>query len=272
MINTGTEEETRMTVHAKIINNVFASNTEYLPYVQVAGTLATLVYAYFLPQDSMMWLVSILMYVFIGCFGISIGYHRLLTHRSFKTNKFWEYFCSIWGALAFTGSAIGWVGMHRDHHKYSDKPGDPHSPHEFGPKMLLATYAYEVNRWKIRYLIFDTFHVFMHKWYYGLLILWLAVWYAIGGLELMMHVALIPGVISVWVSTTSNYMNHKWGYINFQTTDKSRNNWLNALFTFGEGWHNNHHARPGNYDFGSGTSGKWWEFDIGARVIELIKK
>ena len=258
--------------YQRIIDNVFASNTKQLPYIQVIATIAMIAYAAMLPQTAWMWWASVGMYVMIGCFGISIGYHRLLTHKSFKTSKFWEYFCTVWGMLAFTGSSIGWVGMHRDHHKYSDKPGDPHSPHEFGVKMLLAIYPYEPDKWKIRHLIFDPVHVFIHRWYYLILIVWTALWYAIGGIAAAMHAVIIPAVISVWVSTTSNYMNHMWGYENFKTTDKSRNNWLNAIVTFGEGWHNNHHARPGNYDFGSGTSGKWWELDFGARVIDLIRK
>jgi stearoyl-CoA desaturase (delta-9 desaturase) len=66
-------------------------------------------------------------------------------------------------------------------------------------------------------------------------------------------------------------MNHRWGYVNFKTSDNSKNLWFNALITFGEGWHNNHHARPKNYDFGSGTSGRWWEFDLGSKIVKLIK-
>lgn len=254
----------------KLKHILFTSNTAYLPYIQISSTVLVLAYSFLFPQNLNMWLFSILMYVFIGCFGISLGYHRLLTHKSFKTTRFWEMWCTIWGALAFTGSSIGWVGMHRDHHRYSDKPDDPHSPHYSKTKSLIAAYDYKPNKWSIRNLIFDRFHTFIHEYYFGLLIIWTAIWALIDPV-LMMHVVIIPAVISIWVSTTSNHMNHRWGYINFPTTDKSRNLWINAVFTFGEGWHNNHHARPGNYDFGSGTSGKWWEFDFGARVIELIR-
>lgn len=257
--------------YTKIITNKLASNTEYLPYVQLLATAVVIAFTLLHEQSVGLWLLSLAMYAGIGAFGISIGYHRLLTHKSFKTSKFWEYFCSLWGALAFTGSAIGWVGMHKDHHRFSDKPGDPHSPVVTGWRMLVASYKYEPNRWKIRELIFDPVHVFVHKWYFGLLILWTLLWALVDPI-LAMHVVIIPAVISVWISTTSNYMNHKWGYRNFETSDNSRNLWINAVFTFGEGWHNNHHARPGNYDFGSGTSGKWWEFDPAARVIEMIRK
>lgn len=258
--------------YKRIINNIFASNTEFLPYIQLAATILVAAFIFVFPQDLSLWLLSLAVYVIIGCLGISIGYHRLLTHKSFKTSKFWERLCTVCGMLAFTGSSIGWVGLHRDHHKYSDKIGDPHSPVTRGASMLLASYPYTPDKWKIRHLIFDKFHVFTHTWYFALISTWTVIWYAIGGSVLMMHVVIIPAVISVWISTTSNYMNHMWGYRNFETTDNSRNLWINALITFGEGWHNNHHARPGNYDFGSGTSGKWWEFDPAARVIELIRR
>lgn len=248
----------------------FTSNTQYLPYIQILLTAIVIAYSFLTLQHLNLWLISIGVYILIGCFGISIGYHRLLTHKSFKTTKFWEYFCTVCGMLAFTGSSIGWVGMHRDHHKYSDKPGDPHSPLISGPKMLVAAYDFTPNKWAVRRLIADKFHTLTHEYYFGILVAWAIIWASIDPI-LLMHVVIIPAVISIWVSTTSNYMNHRWGYVNFKTSDNSKNLWFNALITFGEGWHNNHHARPMNYDFGSGTSGRWWEFDLGSKIIKLIK-
>jgi stearoyl-CoA desaturase (delta-9 desaturase) len=245
---------------------ILASNTAILPYAQILFTAATIAFAILGSSTGWMWAFSVLMYVLIGCFGISIGYHRLLTHKSFKTSKFWERFCTIWGALAFTGSSIGWVGVHRQHHAYSDHEGDPHSPTVHGAKMLIANYKFDANKWSVRYLITSKFHVFLHKYYFGLLGLWTAIWAAFG-IAALMHVVIIPAVISIWVSTLSNYMNHKWGYENYATRDDSKNLWLNAIFTFGEGWHNNHHARPGDWNFGH----KWWEIDLGAQIIKLIK-
>lgn len=246
--------------------NFLISNTRALPYVQIILTLAIIAYAFIMPQSSVMWAISVLMYAFIGCFGISIGYHRLLTHKSFKTSKFWERLCTVFGALAFTGSSIGWVGVHRQHHRHSDKLGDPHSPTVDGAKMLLASYEFDASKWSVRYLITDKFHLFIHKYYFGLLGLWFLFWLAFG-FSIAMHVVIIPAAISIWISTTSNYMNHTWGYRNFKTSDDSKNLWINAIFTFGEGWHNNHHARPGEYNFGV----KWWEFDPAAQIIKLIK-
>jgi fatty-acid desaturase len=244
------------------------SNTAALPWIQVGLTILISLFTLLFPQSSAGWLASVLMYIGIGCFGISIGYHRLLTHKAFKTSKFWERFCTLWGMFAFTGSSIGWVGVHRDHHRYSDQSQDPHSPWHHGAKMLIANYGFEANRWAVRRLITDKFHLFLHKYYFGLLALWCAAFFFTGGLNALMYYVLIPGCISIWVSTISNYMNHKWGYITFSTRDRSKNNWLNAIFTFGEGWHNNHHAHPGDWNFGR----KWWEIDVGSWFIRLIKR
>ena len=248
--------------------NIFTSNTKYLPYIQVIATLSVILFSIFFPQTSTMWALSVLIYAIIGCFGISIGYHRFLTHKSFKLNKYWEIFCTICGSLAFTGSSIGWVGVHRQHHRYSDRPGDPHSPVQHGVKMLIANYDFDANKWAVRSLITDKFHVFLHRYYFALLLGWLAFWLVIFGISAAFYIVLIPAVISVWISTISNYMNHRWGYRNYDTTDKSTNNWINAIFTFGEGWHNNHHARPGSYTFKK----NWWEIDLGAIVIDFIRK
>jgi len=244
------------------------SNTSFLPIIQITLTLGILLFALLVPQSGIGWLTSILMYGMIGCFGISIGYHRLLTHKAFKTSKFWEYFCTLWGMLAFTGSSIGWVGVHRDHHRYSDGIKDPHSPWHHGAKMLIANYGFEPNKWAVRGLITDKFHLFLHKYYFGLISIWAFLFFYFGGLNALMYWVLIPGCISIWSSTISNYMNHKWGYQNYTTRDRSRNNWLNAIFTFGEGWHNNHHARPGDWNFGH----KWWEFDLASWFVRLMKR
>lgn len=244
------------------------SNTAALPWIQIALTLVTIVWWGLTDWDTSMWLWSLGMYCIIGCVGISVGYHRLLTHRSFKTSKFWEGVCTWCGMLAFTGSSIGWVGVHRDHHRYSDHAGDPHSPHQAGAWMLLANYIYTPDKWAVRNLITDKFHVFMHRYYFGLLLGYCAVHFLIGSVDALMHLALIPATISIWVSTVSNYMNHKWGYTNYPSKDKSRNNWLNALFTFGEGWHNNHHTHPGAWKFGH----RWFEIDMGSWFVRLIKQ
>jgi fatty-acid desaturase len=245
------------------------SNTRSLPYIQVVLTILTVLWAVFAPFNLSHWLTSFGMYAVIGCMGISVGYHRLLCHRSFLTNRFWEGLCTWCGMLAFTGSSIGWVGVHRDHHRYGDKPGDPHSPRYQGLKMLVANYQFTPDKWAIRDMITDPLHQITHRYYFGLLTVYTLIHYLIGGPEAVMHLVLIPACISIWVSTGSNYMNHRWGYSPNTSAyvGDAKNNWVNALFTFGEGWHNNHHAYPGAAKFGH----RWWEIDIGWYVVKMIR-
>ena len=247
---------------------MFRSNTIFLPYIQIVSTIVALLVLLF--DFSMTgFLLSILMYVLIGCFGISIGYHRYLSHKSFKLKYKWSEWILLWlGCLAGTGSPIGWVAVHREHHRKSDRPGDPHSPHTIGAKSLIAKYEYTWDKWPIRDLIVDKTHRFVHDNYFLLLLLWGGALSLVFGITLAIYLFIIPMCLSIWASTISNYVNHKFGYLSYDTPDKSRNLWATAYITFGEGWHNNHHARPKDYRFGK----KWWELDLGAFFIKNFLK
>ena len=244
------------------------SNTTYLPWLQIILTLTAVVGVLIWP-NTVLFLCSILLYCLIGCFGISIGYHRYLSHRSFEFKRdFLQWPCIFVGCLAGTGSPRGWVAVHREHHRHSDRQGDPHSPHLIGYKSLIAQYTYKWNKWPIRDLISNPIHRFIHDYYFVLLAAWFSIW-AVISLELMIYIVVVPMVLAIWASTVSNYINHKFGYKNHTTVDESGNCWYTAFLTFGEGWHNNHHARPKDYQFGK----KWWEIDLGALVISrLLKK
>lgn len=250
----------------------FRSNTTYLWIIQILFTIIFLTTLFIQNYPWIYYFISFLIYAIIGCFGISIGYHRYLCHKSFllKYPKL-EYILSIIGMLACTGSPIGWVAVHRKHHEFSDKIGDPHSPHISGWKTLFTKYDYIWDKWPIRDLIVNKFHRFLHDKYYAILLAWATLLILIPSLvtqtfnlTFVLFGFVFPGMISIWVSTISNYVNHMWGYHDGHGKDKSRNLWINALFTFGEGWHANHHKHPGEYRFGR----KWWELDFGAWIIE----
>ena len=122
---------------------LFRSNTIYLPWLQILLTIAAIVGVYFMPSLQL-FAISLCLYFLIGCFGISIGYHRYLAHKSFEFRWSWlQWPCLLFGCLAGTGSPLGWVAVHREHHRHSDRPGDPHSPHTIGYKSLIANYHYE---------------------------------------------------------------------------------------------------------------------------------
>ncbi len=219
-----------------------------------------------------------------GGIGICLGFHRLLTHGSFQTYAPVRWTLALLGGLAGEGTATDWVSNHRQHHALSDKPGDPHSPRDgaWWSHIWWTAYTREsqaqathYNRWApdlerdpsmriIGYLFLPS--------QFALAALLGGIGYAIGG-EYMAASLVIWGIfvrlVAVLHSTWFvNSASHMWGYKNYETTDDSRNNWWVALITYGEGWHNNHHAYPRMPPHGH----KWWEVDLTFRTIRLMQR
>jgi fatty-acid desaturase len=210
-----------------------------------------------------------------GSLGIGMGYHRLLTHRGYKTPKFVEYFLTLCGTLALEGGPIFWVATHRIHHKFSDKEGDPHSPRDgkwwshmgwilTGQSMhhdpeTLARYVPDLAK--------DRVHVWLTRYHYvpqillGVLLFWF------GGISIFMWGMFVRVVLLLHATWLVNSATHIWGSRRFATRDLSTNNWWVALLTFGEGWHNNHHAHPVSARHGL----KWYEFDLNWYGIWFLK-
>lgn len=233
------------------------------------------------------------------CLGITIGYHRLLTHRSFQCPRWVEYFWATVGWLALMGPPISWVAVHRLHHAYSDEELDPHSPVQKG--WWWAQMGWIIQRVKDKKLIeegrfvepngewpntFTNDTPFMRKYakdivdnkYYrvmtfGFSLLLLPVqaglMFLIGGWPAMMG-RLVAALTTVWCTWFVNSYTHMdgLGYRNFETREGSRNVWWVALLTQGEGWHNNHHARPASARHGM----KWWEFDLSWILIQAMQR
>ena len=244
----------------------FRSNFDYLPYIQLLTTLISILTLLFY-FDYQLLIGSCVMYFMIQGVGISIGYHRYLSHKSFELKHKWMEWPILWlGCLSGTGSPLGWEALHKSHHRHTDKHGDPHSPKVHGIKVLLMHYKTKLNKFDIKNTLVDKNHKFVHNYYYLLLIMWLAFSFA-QDINLALYMVIIPMCMSIWVTVFTNYINHSWGYRNYNTKDNSKNNPCTAFLNFGEGWHNNHHARPSNYYFGT----KWYEFDIAGNLIRLIK-
>jgi stearoyl-CoA desaturase (delta-9 desaturase) len=207
--------------------------------------------------------------------GISMGYHRLHTHRSYRVPLALEYFFAVCGALTLEGGPISWVATHRVHHQNSDLPGDPHSPREGGwwaHAGWLITGATNHNNTKAmaKYapdLAKDRFYVVLNNYHWaptlGLALLLLA----IGGLPLMLWGVFFRVTFGLHATWLVNSATHMWGGRRFATRDDSRNNWWVALITFGEGWHNNHHAHPTSARHGLA----WYEFDPSWIQIKVLK-
>ncbi len=232
--------------------------------------------------------VAMVMYFFAINVGIGMAYHRLLTHRGYKTPKWIEYFLTICGTMALEGGPIFWVATHRVHHQNSDHEGDPHTPHDgtwwahagwiisgrslHSETALLGRYAPDLTR--------DPVHVWLSKYHWlpltiaGFLQLALGAALASPGHRLVGAIAMVLwgtflrvtlGLHATWLVNSAT---HLWGKRRFETRDDSRNNWWVALLTGGEGWHNNHHAHPVSARHGLA----WYEFDINYYGIWLLEK
>lgn len=219
--------------------------------------------------------VALFLYWMTIGLGISLGYHRLHTHRSYKINKYIEYFFAFCGAMTLEGGPISWVATHRLHHQKSDQHGDPHSPRDgvwwahagwllFGESAqgntrLMAKYAPDLGR--------DRFYVLLNNYHWLPLVLTSAVLFAIGGWSMFLWGSCVRVVVGLHATWLVNSATHMWGSRRFTTRDDSRNNWWVALLTFGEGWHNNHHAHPTSARHGLA----WYEFDPSWIQLKILK-
>ena len=209
-------------------------------------------------------------------FGISLGYHRLHTHRSYRVPLALEYFFALCGALTLEGGPIFWVATHRIHHQKSDQPGDPHSPRDgawwahmgwilFGEAnhsntQLMSKYAPDLAKHK--------FYVWLNNYHWLPTVILAAILGLAGGLPLVAWAICLRIVFGLHATWLVNSATHMWGSRRFETRDDSRNLWWVALITFGEGWHNNHHAHPTSARHGLA----WYEFDPSWLEISLMKR
>ena len=215
-------------------------------------------------------LTSLITYWIIGVLGINIGYHRLLSHRSFKTNMFWERLFSIVGVLTTVGSPLAWVAIHRQHHRSAERPGDPHSPY------ILGNWRAWFGIWNIikldvklvRDLRENMFQRWLHKNYLIVILIYCAILSNIDPMYIIFVYA-IPACLCLHSTSAIIVIAHRHGYRPYpDVKDHSRNSWIANLITLGEGWHNTHHAKP----YAWNNWERWWEFDIPSLVIRLIKK
>jgi fatty-acid desaturase len=227
------------------------------------------------------WFLGTMYYLGVG---ITLGYHRLLTHRSFKVPRPVMYFWVAGGYLALMGAPISWVAVHRLHHQRSDQEGDPHSPRD-GFVHALYKWMFTMHdrqpseevRKQVADLIDDpVLRLFGidHSAKQAQLCLWVNVAVRIGILLIFGPVAFIANLLAsiavFWspqfVNTVCHLQDH--GYRNFEVRDDSRNVPWVGILAMGEGWHNNHHAMPRSARHGI----RWFEFDTTWNTIWLMEK
>jgi fatty-acid desaturase len=222
-------------------------------------------------------ITAAVLYWIAGGWGISMGYHRLHTHRGFKTYKPLEYFLAVCGTLTLEGGPIFWVATHRLHHQYSDETEDPHTPRVSGfwahMGWILFGDAHHNDTARMgRYapdLVKDPFYRWLTTYHWVPLTTLGFTLLAIGGWGLVnwaIFLRVVAGLHATWLVNSAT---HLWGRRRFATKDDSRNTWWVALLTFGEGWHNNHHAHPTSARHGLA----WYEFDptwIALKVLRAV--
>ncbi|MDQ3068065.1 MAG: acyl-CoA desaturase [Actinomycetota bacterium] len=225
-------------------------------------------------------------------FGITVGYHRLFTHRSFETSKPVRYTFAVLGQMAVEGDVLAWVADHRKHHQFSDQEGDPHSPHAgYGAGILDALRGlwHAHTGWlfsaagradQARYakdLMRDRGLRVIARLFLPLVLLSLAVpaamgWALIGGWYGFFAGLFWGGAVRIFllhhVTFSINSICHFWGRRRFASSDESRNVWWLSWLSFGESWHNNHHAFPTSAFHGLRRT----EIDPGGWLIWLLEK
>jgi stearoyl-CoA desaturase (delta-9 desaturase) len=244
--------------------------------------------------DFLRWsdvVVFVIMYMATGL-GITVGFHRYFTHRSFKTSEPARAVLAVLGSAAIEGPVISWVADHRKHHTFADQEGDPHSPHvDHGVgwrgafKGLLHAHVgwlfihtqRGLRRRYARDLVDDPIVNFVDRkfvfWAVGGLLLAFALGWAIGGSLFAGLTGLLWGgavrmLVVHHVTFSINSLCHFFGRRRFETDDESRNLLWLAPFSFGESWHNNHHAFPTSAEHGL----RRWELDPSALVIRALEK
>jgi stearoyl-CoA desaturase (delta-9 desaturase) len=215
------------------------------------------------------WLAAVVTYLALQTFAVGIGTHRLFTHRAFQTSRAKEIFLSYFSMLHMLGSPISWVAVHALHHETADTENDPHSPHQIAWwKIWFSTY-YDGEMSKamryVRPMLRDRHHVFVHRNYFKLALLWQTLLLLIGW-KVYLFIFCVPTVLVYNITTLGTVAHHVFGYRTYDTVCESRNNWLLSLLTAGDGWHNNHHWNPRSLRHGE----KWWEIDLQAWLIERI--
>jgi fatty-acid desaturase len=248
---------------------------------------------YFFSWWGLVWL-PVGNYIFCSM-GIGAGYHRLLTHRGYKCPLWLEHTLAILGVCNLQESPARWVVVHRLHHQHSDHEPDPHTPmvswfwSHVGWLFIENRYttAAETYHKYARDVLSDRFYMRLERnsMYLWVAVLQSALFFVVGlgigyllrgtlagsyqvGIQWLLWGVIYRTLFTWHVTWAVNSASHLWGYRNYDTRENSRNNWLVALATNGEGWHNNHHADPRAAAHGH----RWWEVDITYATICLWEK
>ncbi|WP_299645324.1 acyl-CoA desaturase [uncultured Chloroflexus sp.] len=237
-----------------------------LPFL---GTIYAMVMLW---QQYVDWLdvtLMLVLYVISGL-GITIGFHRMLTHKSFETSRPLKALFLIMGCMALEGDPISWASTHIQHHAHSDDEEDPHSPLEglwHSHVGWLFTHKNNIEMYG-KWLLKDPTIVWVSKTWYLWAALGILIPTLIAGWSGLIWGGLVRIFLTHHITWSVNSICHTFGRRDYNTRDASRNNFIVGLLAFGEGWHNNHHAFPRSAFHGL----RWWQIDISAYIIRALEK
>lgn len=239
--------------------------------------------AFYTDVSAVAFFVAFGMYVVKGM-GVTTGFHRLLAHRSFKTNRVMQFLLALAGSLAVQGGPLWWVAHHRAHHAYTDTEQDIHSPVTKGMWMAHMGWMMSDEAFSEKGTNSRDLHKFpeikaLQRHYIWLVVLQIAGMYGLGtwlqavnpelgtsGLQMMVWGFFISTVFTWHVTFMVNSVCHHWGSQAYDTADASTNNIFIGVLAFGEGWHNNHHQYPNSARHGL----RWWQVDATWYLIKML--
>jgi stearoyl-CoA desaturase (delta-9 desaturase) len=208
---------------------------------------------------------------YAGMFFITAGFHRYFSHRSYRTSRAFQFLLALGGTMTTQKGVLWWAGSHRHHHKYSDQPEDLHSPLQRGFWWSHMGWILSVRNKETPVAWIRDFECYPElRWldrnYLLPPVALAALLFAAGGLPVVTWGYFVMTTV-LWHGTfTINSLSHVFGSRRYRTTDTSRNNWLLALITMGEGWHNNHH----HYQSTANQGFYWWEIDFSYYLLRLL--
>jgi len=249
--------------------NLLQNALKAAPFLLLHLALLTV---FLVPVDAFVLTLCAITY-FVRMFGITGVYHRYFAHRAYKTSRFFQFILACIGCSALQKGPLWWASHHREHHRYSDTPRDPHSPHETSfwwshigwilseehqhtPTEVIPDFR---DQWELQFLG-------KHYWLPGIL---LAVGcFLLAGWSGVVWGFVVSTILVYHATFTINSLSHLFGSRRYATTDDSRNNFLLALITMGEGWHNNHH----HYQSSANQGFFWWEIDLSYCILLGLSK
>jgi len=208
---------------------------------------------------------------YVRMFGVTGGYHRYFSHRTYRTSRAFQFFLALLAQSSIQKGALWWAAHHRDHHKYSDTPKDPHSYRDYGfwyshVGWILSSETEETDYSRVSDLARYPELRWLNKWHVVPAVVLAVALFFIGGWFALLWGFFVSTVL-LWHGTfTINSLSHMWGKRRYTTTDDSKNNPVLAIVTMGEGWHNNHHYYPRSVRQGF----RWWQIDMTYYVLRSL--